>query len=182
MIYRTGLSDKLALYGDFGMRVFDHRSGFPVQVLHWRKRNQITNQGRLAQLTLMCPAADLVGQTLNRIWSLSVGTNAIPPSIDDDDTTMTIAWTSALDYGAGECTIVATPPNSYYLAISKTLGLGDANGSTLSEAGIFTRGNNNDPAVAVGRKLYARQVHSPVLKTLTMTVLYEWQLGVTIQS
>jgi hypothetical protein len=171
-----------ALYGNFQMRVYDHVGGVPHLRYRWRKLNQITNQGRTALLTLMCPFNVPDGQSINRIWSFEAGTNATPPSIDDDETTMTTVWTSALNFGSGECVVVTSPPNEYYLAISKTLGLGDANGSTLREAGIYTRGDNDDPLVAVGRKLYSRQVHSAIEKVGTMTVQYDWQLGITIQS
>ena len=174
--------NNVALYGDFEMRVFDHSSGSPRQVRRWRKRNQITNQGRTALLVLMCPFGVTDGQLINSIWSFEAGTNATPPTIDDDETTMTSVWTSNLNFGVGECSVVTAPPNDFYLAISKTLGLGDGNGSTLQEAGIYTRGDDDDPLISVGRKLYSRQVHSPIIKVGTMTVQYDWKLGITIQS
>ena len=170
------------LYGDFEMRVFDHSGGSPKLLRRWRKRNQITNQGRTSILELQCPFGITDGQLINSIWSFEVGTNATSPTIDDDETTMTSVWVSQLNFSAGECAIVTTLPNDFHLAISKTLGLGDGNGSTLQEAGIYTRGDAVDPLVAVGRKLYSRQVYSPIIKAATMTVQYDWQLGVTIQS
>lgn len=172
----------VALFGNFLMQVFDHSSGKPKRILRWHRKNQITNEGRVALLTLMCPYGVADGQLINSIWSFVVGTNATPPTIDDTLATMTPVWTSALSFIGGECTVVTTPPNSYYLAISKTLGSEDANDSTITEAGIFTRGDDPDPLVAVGRKLYARQTHTGLEKTAAMTVQYDWQLGLTIQS
>lgn len=172
----------VGLYGDFKLRVFDHSEKEPRLVFRWAKKNQITNEGRVALLTLMCPFGIPDGQSINRIWSFAVGTNAVPPTVDNTVSTMTSVFTSVLAFGGGECTIVAVPPNSYYLAISKTLTSADANGSTLVEAGIFTRGDNDVPASAAGRKLYARQVHTPIEKVASMTVQYDWQLGITIQS
>ena len=173
---------KIALFGSFKIQVYDHLSGHPRRILCWSKKNQITNEGRTALLTLMCPFGVVDGQLVNSIWSFAVGTNTTPPSIDDTAATVTAVWTSALSFAGGECTVVAVPPNSYHLTISKTLGSGDANGSTLTEAGIFTRGDNVDPLLAAGRKLYARQVHSPVDKVASMTITYLWELGITIQS
>ena len=172
----------MSLFGEFLMRVYDHSGGTKRLVRRWWRKNQITNEGRVALLTLMCPYGVPSGQEINQIWSFAVGTNNTPPTVDDTVATMTAVWTSQLDFSGGECTVVATPPNSYYLAISKILGGPDANGSTLTEAGIFTRGDADDPLVAVGRKLYARQVHSPIIKVASMTVQYDWQLGITIQS
>lgn len=176
------VKNSLALYGNFQMQVFDHSSGSPRRIFRWQKRNQITNQGRTALLVLMCPDGVPDGQLINSIWSFEAGTNATPPTVDDDETTMTSVWTSNLNFSSGECTVVTTPPDDFHLAISKTLGLSEGNGSTLQEAGIYTRGDNLDPLISVGRKLYARQVHSPIPKVATMTVQYDWQLGLTIQS
>jgi hypothetical protein len=177
----------VGLWGDFGMQVFDVSSGTPQRILRIRKKNQITNDGRTALLNLMGVGgtagtpddAAVITQRENRIWSLAVGTNPTAPTVTDDLLTMTVVWNSAFSFPS-ECSIVATPPSSFYLDISKTLGVGSANGSTLTEAGILTRGDDDDPASSTTKSLYARQIHSPILKTATMTIQYDWQLGITI--
>lgn len=177
----------IGLWGDFGMQVFDVSSGTPQRILRIRKKNQITNDGRTAILNLMGTGgitglpddAAVIVQRDNRIWSLAVGTNPTAPTVTDTLTTMTVAWNSVFSFPA-ECEIVADPPSSFYLSISKTLGVDYANGSTLTEAGILTRGDDDDPASSTTKSLYARQVHSPILKTATMTIQYDWQLGITI--
>ena len=177
----------IGLWGDFGMQVFDVSSGTPKRILHIRKHNQITNEGRAALLNLMGAGgitgtlddAAVILQRENRIWSLAAGTNPVAPTVTDNLSIMTVVWNSAFTFPA-ECAIVATPPSNYYLAISKTLGIADANGSTLTEAGILTRGDNDTPASSTTKALYARQIHSPILKTSTMTIQYDWQLGITI--
>jgi len=180
------------LWGDFGVQVFDVSSGTPRRILNIRKKNQITNDGRAALLALMGTGEPgtppISGGTLstadetrraNQIWSIAVGTNPTTPTVTDTLTTMTPVWNQPFTF-ASECVIVATPPNSYYLNISKTLGTTDANGSTLVEAGILTRGDDDTPASSTTKALYARQVHSPIVKTSTMTIQYDWQLGITI--
>ncbi len=170
------------LWGDFGMQVFDHRTGVPKRILRIRKKNQITNGGREALLNLLGignGASYLTVQEENKLWSLSVGTNTTPPTVTDTTAVMSVVWADRFIFPA-ECQIVATPPNSYYLAISKALGTTEANGSTLTEAGIFTRGDNDDATLSTNKTLYARQIHSPILKTSTMTIQYDWQLGITI--
>ena len=172
----------IGLWGDFGIQVFDVSSGTPRSILRIKKKNQITNDGRAALLALMGSGGDASGDTArqeNQIWSLAVGTNATTPTVTDNFTTMTSVWNEAFTFPA-ECAIVATPPNSYYLNISKTLGTTDAVGSTLAEAGILTRGDDDTPSSSTTKALYARQVHSPILKTSTMTIQYDWQLGITI--
>lgn len=177
----SSMKDNVVLFGDFSMRVYDEVDGERKLVRKFTKRNQITNQGREALLMLMRPDDEDVSLQ-NKIWSLAVGINSAPPTINDSDTTMDVVWKSALSYVGGECNIVAVPPNDFYLAISKILPTTDAVGSTIVEAGIFTRGDNNDVDLAVGKKLYARQKFSPIIKTSTMTVQFDWQLGITIQS
>lgn len=167
--------NNVGLWGDFGMQVFDVSGETPRRMLRIRKKNQITNDGRTALLNLMGigdSAAPLWTdvQRDNRIWSLSVGTNPTPPVVVDTLSVMSVVWNDSFTFPA-ECQIVATPPNTYYLAISKTLpAVSAADGNTLSEAGILTYDNS----------LYARQIHSPILKTSTMTIQYDWQIGITI--
>lgn len=173
----------ISLYGYFKMNVYDHSGGKKRRILKWEKKNQITNQGRESVLILMCPH-DVPGtpdaQTEHRIWSLSAGTNDTPPTISDDDATMVPVWTDEFNF-ASECVVVSTPPNSFYLQITKIMPTSAGVDSTLTEAGVFTRGDDPDPAIAAGRKLYSRQVHTPIIKTITMTIEYSWQLGISIQ-
>lgn len=168
------------LWGIFGMKVYvTQKDGQRKCIRRIVKNNQITNQGRTALLELMRPVTYGVLQDERQIWSLSSGTNSTPPQIIDDETTMTEVWQSA--FLAPECQVVAVPPVTYYLQVSKIMPTTAAVGSTLVEAGIFTRGDNDDPALAVGRMLYARQIHAPVIKTNVMTIEYNWKLGITIQ-
>lgn len=67
------------------------------------------------------------------------------------------------------------------LSLQATLGTGDANGlpNPLQEAGLFTRGtvwNNN---VGGNLKLWARQVHAPILKSSAISLDYNWTLQFT---
>ena len=184
----------IGLWGDFGLRVFDLSSGKPVETLRIRKKNQITNEGRTALLMLMTPGqyndpgVDSGIQVENRIWSLGVGTDATPATVSDTESSMlaNLKWISSFFYptpGLFECQVIATPPNTFHLSISKTLPqTSSADTYTLTEAGIFTRGDADDPTAPGNRSLYARQTHSPIIKTDNMTIQYDWLLGITIQS
>ena len=178
------VNNNVLLYGDFGMRVYQHGPEGPECVLRFQKRNQITNEAREALLTLLVPAG-ATDQEQNQIWSFGIGTDATPPTVLDTDATMdpTIVWRSNL-VGAEKSTVIL-PPNSFYVAISKTLGTGDANGSTIAEAGIFTQGDisgGDDPTTSTGKKLYARQIFTAIPKTSTMSIQFDWRLGINIQA
>ena len=171
--------DSPELFGIFGMKVYDVRNGKRICVRRVLKKNQITNQGRRALLELMRPVTFGVNQTIRQIFSLSVGTNSTPPTINDDDATMAQVWRNELVLS--ECEVVATAPNLFLLQIGKILPETDAVGQVLTEAGIFTRGTLADPYTSADRWLYARQTHPPITKTITMLIEYNWKLGVSIQ-
>jgi len=176
----------VGLHGIFGMRVYDIRKGKRTCVRRITKNNQITNQGREALLGLMYPDfLDSVNpeiiQEERKIWAISAGTNNTPPTILDDETTMTEVWKHKFSTISAECTIVAIAPNNYHLQISVIMLEGDAVGDTLTEAGIFTRGDDDDPLLTAGRRLYARQTHPAILKSNVMTIEYDWKLGITIR-
>lgn len=65
-----------------------------------------------------------------------------------------------------------------------TLGAGDANGSTLREAGLFTAGAAPSTSDAPGNtpgvtRLFARQVYPDVPKTAAIVVDYSWTIAFT---
>jgi hypothetical protein len=178
-----------ALFGIFDMTVYDLKDGTRKRFRHIHKRNQITNQGREALLDLMRPETNNPGapdqlQRESKIGSLSVGTNPTPPTLNDDETTMVQVWRGEFYPPGGslsDCEVVVLPPDQYLLQIGKILPEAAAVGQVLTEAGIFTRGTLDDPYASVGRRLYARQVHPPIPKTGTMTIEYDWKLGISIQ-
>lgn len=174
------LKSPVGLFGIFFMRVFEHKTGDKRLFRKVIKRNQITNEGRSALLNLMYTGTTGANQETYRIWSLSVGINTTPPSISDDLAAMTPVWNSALDAGTG-CELVEAPPNTYLLQVNKLLPETDAVGYALSEAGIFTRGDNDDPNASTTKLLYARQIFPIITKTNTMSIEFDWQLGITIQ-
>jgi hypothetical protein len=56
---------------------------------------------------------------------------------------------------------------------------GEANGNTLREVAIYTRGDDDDPTVAAGQTMVARQVHGDLAKSSGITIKYIWDLQVT---
>jgi hypothetical protein len=163
------------MHGQLGLSIYDHG----VLVRRQVKRNQITNQARSAVLHQLYLGTTSDAQEQNKIWSLALGINNTLPMVTDDVLTMDIAWQDRLN--TSECYIVENTPNEFYIQVIKMLPMSEANGYSLTEAGIITRGNNDDPVLASGRKLYARQVFVPVVKSASMSIQIDWQLGLTIQ-
>lgn len=166
------------LYGRFGMTVYEVKDGQTRVLRRIQKKNQIVNNGREAMLLLLGQLGTAVPPNESQIWSLSAGTGGIPPQITDIGLA-TAVWTSV--FVPLEVSIVALAPSTFEVQTTKTLPTTDANGSTLQEAGIFTRGDNDDPSLAGNRKLYCRQTHPPILKTSSIQIVYDWRLGVTVE-
>ncbi len=180
------IKDSLGLFGIFGMRVFDIVDGEKKCIRRICKKNQIVNEGRQNLLELMAPP--LLGappppytsyQYERQLWSLSVGTNPTPPIITNDATSMTEVLQHV--FTEPECAVVSVVPNDFYVHVNVSVLEAEAVGQDLVEAGIFTRGDNDTPGLAAGRRLYARQTHPLIAKTATMVIEYDWRLGVSIQ-
>jgi hypothetical protein len=172
-------SDRTCLYGRFGMTVYDVKDGQKKVVRRIQKKNQVVNDGRRVMLELLCQMdAGSLTTEQNQIWSLGVGTVGTPPQITDTGL-LTQVW--AEQFALAECVIASCPP--FEIQIYKTLPTTpcSANGHILREAGVFTRGDNDDPYVALNRRLYARQIHPPIEKVDTMMIVYDWRLGITVE-
>lgn len=186
------LADSIGLSGIFEMRVYDIRDGQKKRVRRFQKKNQIVNEGRQTVLELMAPPIPVLTpppypeyQYERQLWSLTAGTNATPPTINNDVNTMIPAWEHP--FTNPERVVVAVAPNDFYVHVNVTMpALPSAGappaGTQLVEAGIFTRGDNDVPGAAAGRRLYARQTHPLIEKTDTMVIEYDWRLLVSIQS
>jgi hypothetical protein len=182
------LKDGINLYGIMTVSVYDVKRGKKERVLRLTKKNQITDKGRevvlelLAQTTsIPVPPGPFGTDTqqhpeYNNLWSLSIGTSGVPPTLGDTGLGA-VVWTDKFIIPAERQVNLG----GFEINISKEVPAGQATGSTIREAGLFTRGDDDDPAIAVYRRMYARQIHPGVLKSDLMSVVYDWRLGVTIQ-
>jgi hypothetical protein len=55
-----------------------------------------------------------------------------------------------------------------------TLDTTDANGYTLREAGVYTRGTTWDSGVGGNLKMFSRQVHAAIEKSSSLRLEYSW--------
>jgi len=143
----------MGLYGVFGARFFDART--QKTIFKCEKRNQITNEGREAVLELLFhdPAGTEQQQNpeYNQLWSLSLGAGTLPPTVADTGLISPV-YTSAINITGGELTKVTLPPTTYELVLNKTIPSGTlASGVSVSEAGLFTRGDSDGPGTGQSR-------------------------------
>jgi hypothetical protein len=172
--------DVAQLYGHIEVSVFDAARG-GKRVYHVKKKNQVVNTGRQAVLEMLTQyVAGSPGQSnpeYNQIWSLGVGTDGTPPTVNQ----VALGSEVLTKELARPTEVLYVPDPTFEIHCSKTFGTTEANDpSPLQEVGLFTRGDNNDPYVAANRFMYARQTFSPFVKTSTMTVVFNWILGMTV--
>lgn len=171
-------NDRACLYGRFGMTIYNVKDGQARVVRRIQKKNQVVNDAREVMLQLLAQDATAIPAVQNKIWSLSVGVVGTPPQITDTGLLGEV-WASAFAFPA-ECAITALSP-TFEIVVNKTLPTTEANGNTLREAGIFTRGTLDDPYTSANRRMYCRQTHSPIEKVATMQIVYDWRLGITVE-
>lgn len=124
-------------------------------------QNTITYAGIGAVLFLF--SQDGVTLTDFQLASLRVGTNATPPTKGN-----TALGTQVFSKALGPSNRLRSLPTGE-LVLSTQLTTSEANGNTLTEAGLFL-GNG---------QLFARQVHPAIAKTSSITVSYNWRIAVT---
>jgi hypothetical protein len=183
---KSSIGSTGTLFGNFGMVVYDvnPKTEKKKRLFRITKHNQITNLGREAVLSLL--AQDAMGTVLqanpiyNQIWAIALGADGTPPSITDTSLYSELAR-YALTVPTGR-ELVVVPPNVFELDINYTLAPGVLTGATLAEAGLYTRGDNDDPSLAANQVLYARQIHPSFTIGATMSVEYSWVLGLLVQA
>jgi hypothetical protein len=172
------------LFGNFGLVVYDVKNGEKKRLFGIQKHNQITNLGREAVLSLL--AQDAMGTPAqqhpeySQIWSIAYGSDGTPPSITDTSLYSELQRDQLTIPAERELVVVS--PSIYQVHISHTLGPGVLVGATLAEAGLYTRGDNDDPSLAANQVLYARQIHPMFTIGATMSIEYAWVLGLLVQA
>lgn len=111
----------------------------------------------------------------NKVWALYVG---------DDNTVPNVTQTSLVNE------VFAKAYDRFDINVGGVSGLmelemnllsGEANGNTLREVAIYTRGDHDDPASATPGTptMVARQVHGDLAKSAGITIKYIWGLQIT---
>jgi len=152
-------SSKFGLRGELTVTVRDARTG--EVTFSQTIKNTITYDGMLGVLRLL--GQDGVTLTDYQVASIRVGEGLTPP--DREDVGLVAPVFTMLLNADNRSLSVATRE----LVVSATLGVGDANGHTLTEAAWFYANGT----------MGGRQLTVPVPKTNGITATYTWRLGVT---
>lgn len=127
-------------------------------------RNTITYLGLGTLVRLWAQrAADPAAADL-KLESLRVGIGNVPPVKGD-----TGLGNSVHSIPLGDANKVLQLEDPVELKVIATLSAGDANGQSLTEAGLFTAGGT----------MVARQIYPAVNKSAALVVDYEWRLSFT---
>lgn len=149
----------------------------------WAQPNKIVFGAADVVLALLCQrTADYPGglpaQIANdQIYSMRMGTSATPAQRSDQNLGVPI-----IGKVIGNANKITTIPGE--VAFVTTLETTDANGFTLQEAGLFTRGSGTGAMDAPGisvvtPRLFARQAHPPIPKTNAISLEYTWRIAMT---
>lgn len=176
------------LYGHLTVTVYDVKNG-KKKLFRITKKNQITNKGREVVLALLAqdPLSAIPYQAnpeYNQIWSLGIGTGSAPADVTDTTLYSEVlppTGRMVLTTAEREYVIIPGSPGTYEIQIHKELPAHTLTGTLLAEAGLFTRGDNDDPSLAANNVLYARQIHPVFEKGEFMAVEYDWRLGMLVQ-
>jgi len=165
--------EKPLITGHLIIKVIDGKSGNEL----WRvdKPNLVVN-GTKAVLTRLL---NYTNPEQNQLWAIGAGDSNTSPSVTDTDLqgTKTVKKkydSRTIDESAG------------YIELEMVLGTGEGNvlatGEYFEEAGLFTRGDLDDPEAPglTGETMMCRQLHAPIHKDNTISLEYTWRLQVAI--
>lgn len=153
-----------------------------ARTLEERKRitikNKITFLAADVLVELLAQRAAEVPAT-NRIYSLRVGSTLLATPVARTDTNL-----GTFVAGMALADVNKTTVAQGELQFSATLDASTGNGSTLTEAGLFTAGTlaqvNDPPGTATGTtRMFARQIHPGIPKNIAIVLDYSWTIAFT---
>jgi hypothetical protein len=146
----------------------------------FEKKNVITFLGVEALVKLMAPNAAFGGnvQEESQFKSMRFGTDSLTPQRTDLDlANEAVSGTPVRIEFADSNRIVGASGTVEYTA---QLASGDGNGVTYREAGLFTRGTDDDPQTTTGEIMFSRQVFPDQVKTAAIVLDFRWRITFTV--
>ena len=157
--------------------------------VHWRYqiRNTITTVGLKSVVSLLAQVTSLTDPKDYQVKYLRVGTGTTPPTRADTNlnaVVTAIGDTHPYTLDLLDANKTLTVVNPFELKLTASIPAGVLNGVTLTEAGLFTRGNAlviQPPGQYLGYwpELFARQIHPAILKDPAFVVDYDWRIAFT---
>ena len=171
------LVDGIPMRGDLTVVVKDATTGEIKKRIEIR--NKITFLAADVLVELLAQRATDPVPGYNSIFSMRMGTSNTPASRADTNLGAFVIGKELTDVDK----VTGVPGE---LQFSATLEAADANGSTLQEAGLFTKGDagvptpSDAPGTAPGDpRMFARQIHPAIIKSVAITVEYSWRIAFT---
>jgi hypothetical protein len=165
------LTDYLSLKGHIRIRVLDAKTG--TELYREEKSNLVCVGARQAVTRLISQQTTPDDYDETKLWAIYAGTGNTAPDVNDTDLD-TVVFKKACDQpfsvnlGTGE------------VEVQMTIESGEGNGYTYQEAGLFSRGDNDDPNAGgiSGVLMYARQLHGQIEKTSSISIEYTWRFQI----
>ena len=145
------------------------------------KENQITNLHLTNLAELVTQEAGILPAELatHSMW-IEASVTALPAASASDTGAAGAVVKQAVFTDADiDVDLGGTPGLCEFRAVLETI---DANGTTIRAAGLYTRGDDDDPSLAVGTRLLARQVFDGVPKSSAISIEFRWRIQYKIVS
>ncbi len=166
---------KINLRGD--LRVVTRDSSSLEVISIFEKKNCITYLATEMLVQLLAPNA-VYGATVqqeSQIKSMRFGTSNATPQRTDLDLAAEVVTARKELLDANRLVGAAGT-----VEFTAQLGALDANGYTLREAGLFTRGTDDDPSLTTGESVFSRQVTPDQVKTGAIILDYRWRITFSV--
>lgn len=138
--------------------------------------NQVTNLhlSALAELVTQKVAVDPVELAVHSLWVESSATPLAAATSADVGPAGVVVKRYVFDRDVDVDVDVGGTPG--LVLFRARLTADEANGSTIRAAGLYTRGDSDDPATSVGPRLVCREVFAGVSKTSLVELDFEWEV------
>lgn len=162
------------------LAIFRRDAATHVLLDAWEKKNVITFGAGYNVMQLLAPNVSFGAsiQQQSQILSMRFGISNITPQRSD-------AALASEAIVSGNPVRIALPDANRIVSSSGTvefvaiLDSATGNDVTYREAGLFTRGSNDNPLLATGSVLFSRQVFPDQPKTAAVELEFRWRLTMT---
>ena len=165
-------TEKTVLSGHLTIRILD-RHGRVLRVIS--TPNVVTDVAKAALAKLIVPASS-ADQDDNQFWYLEAGDGTATPDVTD------VALAGSNLYSQVFDTRTYNSPTDGLVECVVTFGLSEGNqspGVYYTEAGLWTRGDDDDPSLTTGDTMCARQIHAEIQKNSSIQLEYTWRFQLT---
>ncbi len=174
---QTRLFDGIPMRGDLTIIVRDAKTRKKIRRIEIR--NKITFLAADVLIEMLAQRAVDPDPSYDMMFSMRMGLSNTPASRSD-----TNLGTPEIGKELADVNKVVGVPGE--LEFTATLESGDANGVTLQEAGLFTRGSAGSPTPMDAPSdtpgdphLFSRQIHPAIPKTTAIVLDYSWRIAFT---